>query len=160
MTAEDEVFLQAILEERDRLFRETSRLKSQLASYENIESTITSYTQQLNQKDETINQLDQTINKLKRQVESLLRKIWGKSSERYINEDPLQRRLDFEGLDLLPEEEELATSAKQEIEQYKTISVAVKVKTHPVRRPLPETLPREECHIYPEHIDPEKWTEL
>ena len=153
MTAEDEAFLQQILEERDRLFRETSRLKSQLASHENFESERASYTQQLNQKDETIRRLQQ-------QVESLLRKIWGKSSERYVNEDPQQRRLDFEGLDLLPEEEELATSAKQEIEQYKTISVPVKAKTHPVRKPLPESLPREECHIYPEHADPEKWTEL
>ena len=175
MTAEDEVFLQQILEDRDRLFRETSRLKDQLASYENFESTIASYTQQLKQKDQkitqkdqkinqldqTINNLDQTINKLKRQVEMLLRKIWGKSSERYVNEDPQQRRLDFEGLDLLPEEEELATSAKQEIEQYKTICVPVKAKTNPVRKPLPEGLPREEYHIFPNQPDlNEKWAEL
>jgi transposase len=154
MTAEDEVFLQQILEERDRLFRETSRLKSQLASYENFESAIAAHAQQLNQKDETIRRLQQ-------QIEMLQRKIWGKSSERYVPEDPQQRRLDFEGLDLLPEEEELATSAKQEIEQYKTISVPVKVKTHPVRKPLPEGLPREECHIYPNQPDlNEKWTEL
>ncbi len=174
MTAEDEAFLQQILEERDRLFRETSRLNSQLASYKNFETERASYHQQIaqkeqqiakkdqtiNQLDQTINQLDQTVIKLKQQVEMLLRKIWGKSSERYVNEDPQQRRLDFEGLDLLPEEEALATSAKQEIEQYKTISVPAKAKKHPVRKPLPEDLPREECHIYPEHIDPEKWTEL
>jgi len=163
MTAEDEAFLQQILEEQDRLFRETSRLKGQLAGFENFESERVSYQQQIrqkdqtitqkdqtiNQKDQTINQLDQTINnldqtinnldqtinKLKRQVEMLLRKIWGKSSERYVNEDPQQRRLDFEGLDLLPEEEELATSAKQEIEQYKTISVPVKAKPIPCANP-------------------------
>ena len=153
MTDGEEGFLQQILEERDRLFRETSRLKSELAGYENFESERASYSQLINQKDET-------IKKLKQQFESLLRKIWGKSSERYVNEDPQQRRLDFEGLDLLPEEEELATSAKEEIEQYKTISVPVKAKTHPVRKPLPESLPREECHIYPDHFDREKWTEL
>ena len=90
----------------------------------------------------------------------LLRKIWGKSSERYINEDPLQRRLDFEGLDLLPEEKELATSAKEEIEQYKTIRVPVKAINHPVRKPLPESLPREECHIYPDYPELDKWIEL
>ena len=90
----------------------------------------------------------------------LQRKIWGKSSERYIPKDPLQRRLDFEGLDLLPEEKELATSAKEEIEKYKTIRVKVKEKSHPVRKPLPESLPREETHIYPEIINPENWTEL
>lgn len=153
MTDGEEAFLQQILQERDRLFRETSKLKSQLASYENFGSERASYEQQLNQKDET-------IKRLKQQVEMLLRKIWGKSSERYINEDPRQRRLDFEGLDLLPEEKELATSAKEEIEQYKTICVPVKAKNHPVRKPLPESLPREECHIYPDHLDLEKWTEL
>ena len=153
MTAEDEVFLQQILEERDRLFRETSRLESELANFENFGSERASYQQLLGEKDEI-------IRRLKQQVEMLLRKIWGKSSERFIHEDPQQRRLDFEGLDLLPEEEELAASAKQEIEQYKTISVPLKAKIHPVRKPLPESLPREECHIYPEHADPEKWTEL
>jgi transposase len=50
----------------------------------------------------------------------LQRRIWGKSSEKHIAEDPLQRKIDFEGLDLLPEEKELANSAKEEIEQYKT----------------------------------------
>ena len=153
MTEGEEAFLQQILQERDRLFRETSRLKSQLAGYENFESERASYEQQLNQKDES-------IKKLKQQVEMLQRKIWGKSSERYINEDPRQRCLDFEGLDLLPEEKELATCAKEEIQQYKTISVPVKAKNHPVRKPLPESLPREECHIYPDHLDLEKWSEL
>jgi transposase len=153
MTTDQEVFLQQILEDRDALFRETSRLKSQLAGYESFESERASYQKLLGEKDET-------ISKLKMQVEMLQRRIWGKSSERYINEDPLQRSLDFEGLDLLPEEKELATSAAEEIKQYKTIRILVKEKNHPVRKPLPENLPREECHIYPEHIDLENWTEL
>ncbi len=153
MTVDEEVFLQQILQDRDLLFRETSKLKSQLVSYENFESERVSYQQQLGEK-------DQTIKMLLQKVETLLRKIWGKSNERYIKEDPQQRCLDFDGLDLLPEEEELATSARQEIEQYKTIRVLLKVKGHPVRKPLPESLPREECHIYPDDLDLEKWTEL
>ncbi len=72
-----------LLEDRDRFYRETSRLKSQLAGYENFESERVSYQQQLHEK-------EQTINKLKQQVEMLQRKIWGKSSERFINEDPSQ----------------------------------------------------------------------
>lgn len=48
----------------------------------------------------------------------------------------------------------------REIEQYKTIRVKVQDKNHPVRKPLPESLPREECHIYPENIKLENWTEL
>ena len=154
MAVEQEVFLQQILEDRDQLYRETSSLKSQLSSFENFGSERATYQKLLGEKDET-------INKLKQQIEMLQRRIWGKSSERYINEDPLQRKLDFEGLDLLPEEKELATSAKEEIEKYKTLRVVeVKDKTHPVRKPLPEGLPREETHIYPEHINLENWTEL
>lgn len=154
MAVEQEVFLQQILEDRDQLYRETSRLKSQLSSFENFEKERVSYQQLIDQK-------DTTITKLKQQIEMLQRKIWGKSSERYINEDPLQRKLDFDGLDLLPEEKELATSAKEEIEQYKKVRVIeVKDKKHPVRKPLPESLHREETHIYPEHINLENWTEL
>ncbi|MEI7591389.1 MAG: hypothetical protein WCJ49_08810, partial [Deltaproteobacteria bacterium] len=153
MIAEEEAFLQQILQERDRFFRETSKLKSQLDSYENFESERASYKQQIDQK-------DATIARLKQQLEMLQRKIWGKSSEKHINGDPQQRCFDFEGLDLLPEEKELATSAKEEIEQYKTIRVPVKEKTHPVRKPLPESLPREECHIYPDFPGLDKWTEL
>jgi transposase len=153
MTVEEELFLQQILEKRDELYRETSRLKNQLSGYQNFESERTSYEKLLLEK-------DQTIIKLKQQVEMLQRKIWGKSSEKYIPEDPQQRKLDFEGLDLLPEEKELATSAKEEIEKYKTIRVKVEDKNHPVRKPLPENLPREETHIYPENINFENWTEL
>lgn len=158
MTVEEELFLQQILEHRDELFRETSRLKSQLSGYQNFESERASYEKHLSEK-------DQTIIKLKQQIEMLQRKIWGKSSEKYIPEDPQQRKLDFEGLDLLPEEKELATSAKEEIEKYKTIRVKVQEKSHPVRKPLPEGLPREETHIYPQNvnadnINTENWTEL
>lgn len=160
MTTEEELFLQQILEHRDELYRETSRLKSQLSGYQNFESERTSYQQQLSEKNQTIDQLDQTILKLKQQIEMLQRKIWGKSSEKYIPEDPQQRKLDFDGLDLLPEEKELATSAKEEVEQYKTIRVKVEDKNHPVRKPLPESLPREETHIYPQNINFENWTEL
>jgi transposase len=153
MTVEEEIFVQAILQERDRFFRENSKLKSELSSYENFEAERISYQKQLGQKDDT-------INSLKRQIEMLQRKVWGKSSERYVNEDPQQRCLDFGGLDLLPEEKELAVSAKDEIEKYKNNRVLVKIKSHPVRKPLPEGLPREECHIYPDGLDLEKWTEL
>jgi hypothetical protein len=154
MTTEEELFLQQILEHSDELYRETARLKSQLSGFENFETERTSYQKQLEEN-------KQTISKLKQQVEALQRKIWGKSSERYINPDPLQRKLDFEGLELLPEEKEQVTSAKEEIEKYRTVRVIeAKDKKHPVRKPLPESLPREETHIYPENINPEKWTEL
>lgn len=153
MTVEEELFLQHILEDRDELYRETSRLKSQLSGYENFATERVSYESQIHEK-------DQTITKLQQQIQMLQRKIWGKSSERHIAEDPLQRKIDFEGFDILPEEKELADSAREEIEQYKTIRVKVKEKNHPVRKPLPEGLPREETHLFPVNINTEHWTEL
>ena len=153
MTTEIDPFLQELLEDRDRLFREMEKLKSRINGYENFESERVSYKKQLLEKDEK-------IARLLRQVEMLQRKIWGKSSERFIKEDPLQRVIDFDGLDLLPEEEQLATSAKQEIEEYKTKRVLVKSKEQPVRKPLPSNLPRKDFHLYPENIDLENWTEL
>ena len=149
----NDAFIQALLEERDKLFQQNARLKSQLDSYAEVEAMKASY-------EKTINNKDIEIRSLKEQVERLLRQVWGKSSERFINEDPLQRRLDFDGLDLLPEEEELAKNAGQEIEEYKTKTVVVKIKEKPVRKVLPENLPRVEEHIYPENIDQENWVEL
>lgn len=155
---DEELFIQHILEERDQLYRETSKLKSQLQSYEHFESERESYKKELTEK-------DTRIAKLLERIEWLQRKIWGKSSESFIAPDPQQRIIDFDGLEVLPEEKELATNAQEEIERYKTIRVVEKVKATPVRKPLPENLPRVEIHLYPEgmskdSIDPSKWTEL
>ena len=70
--------------------------------------------------------------------------------------------IDFEGLDVLPEEEALAEEAEKEITHYKTIKVTVKEKKKPVRESLPESLPRIEEHIYPVGVDPASgdWAEL
>mgnify|MGYP001359783491 CR=1 FL=1 len=43
MTTEEALFLQEILEERDRLFRETSRLRSQIEGYKDFEAERASY---------------------------------------------------------------------------------------------------------------------
>jgi hypothetical protein len=39
------------------------------------------------------------------------RKLWSPSKEKFIPENPDQRKIDFYGLDLLPEEEENAKEA-------------------------------------------------
>ena len=153
MTREEELFVQQLLEERDAFYRENSKLKSQLSDFDNFATERASYSQQIKEKDQIINRQQQQIN-------ILLRKIWGKSSERYIKEDPQQRQFDFEGLELLEEEKELAVSAKEEIEQYRQKKVAEKPKRKAVRKPLPESLPREEYHVYPNDIDLENCTEL
>jgi transposase len=167
MTTEETLFQQEILEERDRLFRETAKLRSQIEGYEDFENERVSFQNQLGKMDSLISQKDKQIHSLQEQVEYLKRKIFGKSSERFIPQDAQLRIVDFDGLELLPEEKELATSAKAEIEEFKNKSLIKKekAKVHPLRKPLPESLPRKEVHLYPEGmdkdtIDPEVWVEL
>lgn len=153
LTSDKDSFIQALLAERDRLFQENSRLRSKLEDHTDVESLKSSY-------EETISHQKQKIISLEHQVAYLQRRIWGKSSERFIKEDPQQRRLDFEGLELLPEEKEEARLAEEEIIRYKTRTVGPKEKSKPVRKPIPENIPRVEEHIYPKNINPEEWIEL
>jgi len=158
MSTDEELFIQNILEERDQLFRETSKLKSQIQGYENFESERSSYKKEILEK-------NAEIAKLLDRIEWFKRKVWGKSSESFIVSDPQQRILDFDGLDVLPQEMELATCAQEQIEEYRTKRVAEKIKEAPVRKPLPESLPRMEIHLYPEGMDKDNidsaiWTEL
>ncbi|GHT84149.1 IS66 family transposase [Bacteroidia bacterium] len=151
-------FIQALLEERDRLYRETAKLKTQIKN----DFDATHYQNTIQEKDKKIQELQATVDSLQSQVESLKRKIWGKSSERFISPDPQQRRIDFEGLDVLPEEKEEAEKAAEQVTEYKEIRVKVQEKKKPVRVSLPEFLPRVEEHVYPENIDTasDSWTEL
>ena len=128
MNKEVELFVQQLLEERDAFYRENYKLREQLSGFDDFATERASYSQQIKEKDQIISRQQQQIN-------ILLRKIWGKSSERYIKEDPQQRKLDFEGLELLEEEKALAVSAKEEIEQYRTKKkVAEKPKKKATRK--------------------------
>ena len=153
LPAYNEQYIQLLLEKSDAMFRENSRLKVHIKELEELDKKKTSY-------EKTISEQQEKILSLESQVEYLKRKIWGKSSERFINEDPLQRRIDFEGLELLPEEKEEAEKATKEIESYKERTIKVRAKEQPVRKPLPENLPRKEEHIYTELENKEDYTEL
>ena len=137
--------LELLLEKCDRLYQENMLLKGKLEDRTDVDALKTSYEQTISKKDEKI--LD-----LEKQVAYLRRRIWGKSSERFIKEDPRQRIIDFEGIDLLPEEKELAEAAKADIETFKERRVKERVKRKPVRKPLPEGLPRVEEHLYPDEV--------
>lgn len=150
-------FINQLLAERDRLYQEASRLRDRLSDKTDVASLKADYEKKLSVKDEII-LLQQA------KIEALMRRIWGKSSEKFIHPDPLQRKIDFDGEDLLAEEKEAAEEAQKETDQYreKTIKVKVREKQTPVRQPLPEDLPRVEKHLYPEEAtaDKEVWTEL
>ena len=153
--ATSDKLIQTLLENTDRLYQQNSQLKSKLEDRTDVDALKLNY-------EKTISNLEEKIFSLESQVAYLKRRVWGQSSERFINKDPKQRVIDFEGMEILPEEKELAQEAQKEIESLKSRREKEKVKRKPVRKPLPEDLPRIEEHIYPEQTkeNQEEWTEL
>jgi len=168
-----DTLIEALLQERDELYQELSKLRqSNGGGLEHYEAII-------NEKDKKIKQLDGTVKKLDSKIKDLgdkvitfegkikqltdqlawyRRKFWKASSEKYIPQDPSQRRLDFDGLDVLPQEEEAIKEAAKEIVSYERRKPE-KDKKQPVRLPLPEDLRREEEVIEPDGID-ENWIRI
>jgi transposase len=140
-----DTLIEALLQERDDLYLELSRLreidKGALAKAEAV----------IKEKDEKIRQLTD-------QLAWYRRKFWKPSSEKYIPQDPNQRKIDFDGLDVLPEEEQAIKEAAKEIIFYER-KKQEKPKKQPVRLPLPDYLRREEEIIEPEGID-ENWVRI
>ena len=147
--------LELLLEKCDHLYQENMLLRGKLEDRTDVDALKSSY-------EKTISEKDTKIVDLEKQVAYLRRRIWGKSSERYIQEDPQQRRIDFDGFDLLPGEIELVEAARAEIETFRERRVKERVKRKPVRKPLSEDFPRIEEHLYPDEINDnmDAWTEL
>lgn len=185
MTEEDNLFLQQLLEERDRLYLENANLQGELTHLRkgdeytsvvhsfNLQAQLDYYEQcaqeatsalsdkeaiielqdnKIHSQAKTIGDQQEQILYLKHQVGKLRRQIWGHKSEKHIPEDPAQRWLDFEGLDLLPEEKQLASSIADEIKAYKDNRTQVRKKAKPARRPLPENLERVINELTPEEV--------
>jgi transposase len=150
--ADKDVFVEALLQERDELYQELSKLRQidggALAQAE----------KKIAQFQKVIEEKDRLIKKLTDQLAWLRRKFWKASSEKYIPADPAQRKIDFDGLDILPEEEETIKAAASEIITYNR-KKSEHAKKQPVRLPLPEHLRREEEIIEPEGID-ENWVRI
>ncbi len=146
------MLIQELLQQRDELYAELSRLrKADNGALETIESK--------NKKlEDVVKEQDNKIQKLTDQLAWYRRKLWSSSSERFIPPDPNQRKIDFEGLELLPEEEESAREADKELIAYERRKPE-KEKKKPVRLPLPEDLRREEEVIEPEGVD-ENWVRI
>lgn len=168
-----DTLIETLLQERDELYQELSKLRqSSGGALEHYETIIKDRDNKIRQLDGTVSQLDKKIkdlddkiinfeDKIKQLTDQLAwyrRKFWKASSEKYIPQDPSQRRLDFEGLDILPQEEEAIKEAAKEIVSYERRKPE-KDKKQPVRLPLPEDLRREEEVIEPEGID-EYWIRI
>ncbi len=159
-TTNDKEFILALLEERDRLYRHNARLQSKLNELESVDVEIASCKQTIEEQKLIIEKKDQKIGQLEYQLQYLRRKYFGKSSEKFITPDPLQRKLDFEGLDVLPEEKALAREAQKQIIEYKIRRTTAKSNDKPVRQNLPDSLERREERIRPAGVDEENWKKI
>jgi len=92
---------------------------------------------------------EQQIKSLTDQLAWFRHKFFGTSSEKHISEDPDQRKIDWEGLEVLPEEKEAIEDAEKELIEYERRK-PVKDKKKAVRQPLPDHLRREVEVIEPE----------
>ena len=164
-TIDKDELIRQLMADRDRLFRENSRLRTaQNIAPEGVQQV---HNEQLAAKDTLINKKEALLQKkdvriaqLEKQVDYLKRQLYGGKAERYINPDPQARQLElFEGVDLLPGEKEAAAKAEKEIRSEKEARAKrmEKAKKIAVRKSLPENLERKIEHIYPEGYNPEEW---
>lgn len=147
-----DTLIEALLQERDELYLELSKLRRiDNGALEKTEAVI-------KEKDETIRKMEDMILQLKDQLAWYRRKLWKSTSEKYIPQDPNQRKIDFDGLDVLPQEEAAIKEAEKEVISYER-KKPEKEKKQPIRLPLPADLRREEETIEPEGID-ENWVRI
>lgn len=157
--ADKDTFVEALLQERDELYQELSKLRQMDGGVlEHYEALIREKDHKISRLDEKLKIFEEKIKQLTDQLAWLRRKFWKASSEKYIPVDPAQRKIDFDGLDVLPEEEGTIKSAASEIDTYKR-NKPEHIKKQPVRLTLPEDLRREEEIIEPEGID-ENWVRI
>jgi transposase len=98
-----------------------------------------------------IEKQDSQIKKLQNELLVLRRKLFGHKSERYISEDPNQLKLDFGGVEVLPEEEQARLETIKETITYRR-KRRKENPARPVRQPLPAELERREEVIEPDPI--------
>lgn len=151
-TTDKDALIEKLLLERDELYQELSMLRRADQVIKEKDALINKLTT------EVIKEKDQLIKKLTDQLAWYRRKLWKPSSEKFIPADPAQRKIDFEGIEVLPQEQEAIKAAAQEIIVYNR-KKAEREKKQPVRQPLPEHLRREIEIIIPEGID-QNWERI
>ena len=164
-TIDKEELIRQLMAERDRLFRENSRLRaaqevSPKKAHQAYDEQLAAKNTLINEKEALLQKKDVRIAQLEKQVNYLKRQLYGGKAERYINPDPQARQLElFEGIDILPGEKEAAAQAEQEIRNEKEARAKrmEKAKKSAIRKALPEHLERKIEHLYPEGYNPEEW---
>jgi len=147
-----DVLVQELLHERDELFQELSRLRK-------IDNGALGTLEAKNQELESVvAQKDQQINKLTDQLAWFRHKFFGASTEKYIAEDPNQRKIEWDGIEVLPEEKIAIKEAEKELIEYEKRKPA-REKLKAVRLALPDHLRRETEVIEPEGLQ-DNWVRI
>ena len=159
--SKEQVLIQELLHKLDAERLKNARLESELSQYKEPARMKKDLESKIKEQDAIIKKQEQTIDKLNQQMEWLKRKFWGKSTERYIQENDGQLSFDFGELKLSPEEEAAYKKAEAEAqafcEQRKQDAEKRQAKNNPARKPLPEHLRREVVELYPIGYNPEEW---
>lgn len=142
-STDKDVLIQELLQQRDELYQENYRLQK-------IDNGALDTLEAKNQELEAVvAEKEKQIKKLTDQLAWFRHKFFGASSEKHIAEYPNQRKIDWEGLEVLPEEKEAIEEAEKELIEYERRKPA-KNKKKAVRQPLPDHLRREVEVIEPE----------
>jgi transposase len=112
-----------------------------------LENLISKHDSVILERDALIAKRDATIEKLINELIALRRRLFGRSSERFVPADPNQLSLAFEGLESLPEEQ-VVEPEKIEVAYIRETGN----KKQPVRLAIPESIRREEIVIEPENL--------
>jgi len=151
--------IEELLLERDQLYTEVSRLlNSDAGAFEKARQENCGYKAEIEKLEKVVAEQKKQIQDFKSQIAWYRQKMWKPQSEKYIPQDPNQRTIDFEGIDVLPEEQTSIKQAEKEIVSYER-NKPEKPKKKPVRLPLPDDLRRVEEVIEPEGID-ENWVRI
>jgi transposase len=142
-STDKDLLIQELLEERDELYQENYRLRK-------IDNGALDTLETKNQELEAVvAQKETQIKKLTDQLAWFRHKFFGSSSEKHIAEDPDQRKIDWDGMEVLPEEQKAIEEAEKELIKYERRKPN-KEKKKAVRQPLPEYFRREVEVIEPE----------
>jgi hypothetical protein len=142
-STDKDLLIQELLEERDELYQENYRLRK-------IDNGALDTLEAKNQELEAVvAQKEKQIKKLTDQLAWFRHKFFGSSSEKHIAEDPDQRKIDWDGMEVLPEEQKAIEEAEKELIKYERRKPD-KEKKKAVRQPLPEYFRREVEVIEPE----------
>ncbi len=147
-TSNQKALIEQLLSDRDAEFRravkaerqlkELSDVKRMQADYEarlaekDYEARLAEKEKAIQERDRALESKESRIAQLEQKLLYLERKMWGARSEkRRIPDDPNQLKLDFDLLEMTPEEEETVRKAVEEVNEYRKVTV----KEHEKRVP-------------------------